>query len=67
MADTLRQEANEIIHERGLDAILQPYGRVWYGGSYALDLMAWPDLDISMLLNSDSYSFDDFFAIGRKP
>ncbi len=44
------QEADQLIYDRGIDAILRSYGRVSYTGSYAINLMAWPDIDIDMVL-----------------
>ena len=67
IADKLRAEADDILHgDRGVDKILRSYGKVHYTGSYALDLMAWPDIDITMLLDGDPYSFDNFFAMGKQ-
>lgn len=66
IADALRKEADEILFERGVDAILRRYGKVHYTGSYALDLMAWPDIDITMLLEGDPYNFDTFFEMGKQ-
>ena len=66
IADKLRAEADDILHgERGVDRILRSYGKVHYTGSYALDLMAWPDIDITMMLDGDPYSFDTFFKMGK--
>ena len=67
IADKLRKEADEILHgDRGIDGILRSFGRVHYTGSYALDLMAWPDIDITMVLKGEPYSFDAFFEMGRQ-
>lgn len=67
IADKLRKEADEILHGgRGIDRVLRSFGRVHYTGSYALDLMAWPDIDITMVLDGEPYSFDAFFKMGRQ-
>jgi len=66
IAEELRREAHEILFERGMDAILQPHGRVLYIGSYVLDTMAWPDLDIEIVLEPDPVSTDHFFDIGKE-
>ena len=67
IADKLHAEADEILHGgRRVDGILRGYGKVHYTGSYALDLMAWPDIDITMVLDGDPYSFETFFAMGRE-
>ena len=44
----LRQEADQVIHTIGLRDILAPYGPVAFIGSYFLDVMAYPDIDISI-------------------
>jgi hypothetical protein len=66
IARQLRREADELLHGRGLDGTLKSYGRVFYTGSYALDAMAWPDVDINMQLEPDPASIGAFFEIGRK-
>ena len=65
-AAELLAEADEIIHKRGIDDILQSHGKVCYTGSYALDLMAWPDIDIIMMMDDDPLCLDKFFDIGRQ-
>jgi hypothetical protein len=44
----LRQEADLVMHAIGLHDILAPYGPVAFIGSYFLDTMAYPDIDISI-------------------
>ena len=66
IADLLRKEADEVIYDLGLDAILQDYGEVFYAGSYALDLMAWRDVDISMVMAPEPFDIDAFFDMGRR-
>lgn len=66
LARRLRQEADDILHQRGLEAILRAYGRVSPTGSYALDAMAWPDLDINMVLEPDPHSTRSFFRLGEQ-
>lgn len=61
----LKEEATAIIHEAGLDSILRRYGNLHYTGSYFLDLMVWPDLDIELSLDPDPFSLDAFFDLGR--
>ena len=65
-AHRLRHQADEILHKRGLEAILQAYGRVFPTGSYALNAMAWPDLDINMVLEPDPQSIQAFFRLGEE-
>ncbi len=66
IADKLHQQAGQIIYHRGLDAVLRTYGRVFYTGSYYLNLMAWPDIDIHMILEPDPLSLHAFFEMGSK-
>jgi len=46
----LRRDAAEMLRATGIDALLQQHGQVAYLGSYALDLMAWPDVDVNVVL-----------------
>lgn len=62
----LREEATALIHQAGLDGILRRYGNPHYTGSYFLDLMAWPDLDIELSLAPDPFSLEAFFDLGRE-
>ena len=66
IADNLRKEADQIIYDKRINRILQSYGDVFYTGSYFLNTMAWPDIDITMTLKSDPYSIEIFFEIGRE-
>ena len=66
VADRLHQEANQIVYDRGIDRILQLYGEVFYTGSYFLNVMVWPDIDITIVLESDPPSIEDFFEIGAE-
>ena len=64
-ASKLHEEAEQILYERGLDKILGSYGRAWYTGSYALDTMAWPDIDM-IVLKDNPKSLEEFFELGRE-
>ncbi|MBM4461255.1 MAG: hypothetical protein FJ011_26445 [Chloroflexi bacterium] len=44
----LRQEADRVMGAIGLPTILAPHGPVAFIGSYFLDTMAYPDIDISI-------------------
>ena len=66
LADGLRAEAGQIIYGGGIDDLLQAYGEVFYTGSYFLDVMVWPDIDITMALDPDPYSIEAFFELGAK-
>lgn len=45
-ANKLRQEADVVLNTIGLMDILRPYGVVYPSGSYFLDLMVYPDIDM---------------------
>lgn len=60
----IRREADHLLDERGLRALLLEYGTVHVFGSYALQLMAWRDLDIN--LETRDLSLSEFFALGRR-
>lgn len=56
----LKQEADFILQAVNLYAILQPYGRTTPTGSYYLDLMIYPDIDLYL----SPLSVEALFAIG---
>lgn len=64
VAASLQAEATELVYERGLHDALSSCGEVVYTGSFALDLMAWPDIDISLFLEPDFRAVDRFFEAG---
>jgi hypothetical protein len=66
IADVLHKGADQIVYGRGIDEILQPYGEVFYTGSYFLNVMVWPDIDITMAMESHPPSIRDFFQIGTE-
>ena len=45
-ADRLKREADVVLQLVRMDEILQPYGQVYPTGSYYLDVMAYPDIDL---------------------
>lgn len=61
----LRSEADDLIYKNGLDEVFSKFGDVFYTGSYYLDVMAWPDIDIEIVLNSESIDLDLFFEMGK--
>jgi len=61
---SLRAEAKSILEDHGLLNLLQTYGRVEVHGSYALDLMAWRDLDIYLCARTDRVA--PFFELGAR-
>ena len=60
----LHQEASEILDKEGLLPMLRSFGTTRVIGSYALDTMTWPDIDISMKLPNDQ-NVDLFFEIAK--
>lgn len=47
-ATKLREEADLVMRAIGLEEILHPYGEITPTGSYFLDLMVYPDVDLYM-------------------
>ena len=60
----LRREANALLTDGGLVALLAEYGTVHLSGSYALQLMTWRDLDIYM--EAPDITVDEYFELGRR-
>ena len=61
----LRQEASELLNKEGLLSMLNAFGTTQVIGSYTLDTMTWPDIDISMNL-SDEQNVERFFELGKR-
>jgi hypothetical protein len=59
-AARLKQEADFILQAVNLVEIVQPYGRITPTGSYYLDVMAYPDIDLYL----SKVSVAELFAIG---
>ena len=64
-ANELKSEADDIIYKQGLKEIIKPYGKVYFTGSYFLDLMSWPDLDVELSMEPDPFSLETFFILGK--
>ncbi len=61
-ADKLRHEADEVLEIMGLFEILRPYGKVFPSGSYFLDVMVYPDIDMYIT----TVSLDQLFELAAK-
>lgn len=61
----LRQEASELLDKEGLLSMLNAFGSTQIIGSYTLDTMTWPDIDISMNL-PDEQNVERFFELGKR-
>jgi hypothetical protein len=61
-ASKLRQEADFILQRVGVYDILCPYGRIVPTGSYFLDVMVYPDIDLMM----SKVSVEQLFQIGGR-
>jgi hypothetical protein len=55
----LRQEADEVLQAVDLLSLLAPYGPITYTGSYYLDVMVYPDIDILV----PRISIEQLFAV----
>ena len=62
----LKKQARSLIDSWGLGEILDQYGRVFYTGSYYLNTMVYPDLDVQILMESEPFSITSFFEIGMR-
>ena len=61
-SDKLRHEADFILDLIRLDDILRPYGKVFPTGSYFLNVMVYPDIDLYI----PKVSIDQLFMIGAR-
>ncbi len=66
VAENLKAEANVLISDYGLGRVLSSFGDVWYRGSYEMNTMVWPDLDIHMVMVPDPWSVGRFFELGTQ-
>ena len=62
VSKTLMAEADELLYQRGLLAVLQRYGKAYITGSYFLNTMTWRDLDL--YVDGTGMSDEDFFLLG---
>ena len=61
-AGKLRQEADIVLGKIRAFEVLQPYGKVYLTGSYFLDVMAYPDIDLYLT----KISLEQVFTIGAQ-
>ena len=61
----LYQEASELLDKEGLLPMLKSFGTTQVIGSYTLNMMTWPDIDISMNLPSQQ-NVELFFEIAKR-
>ena len=52
----IKSQADKILKESGIVEILQSYGEVKIGGSYALNVMLRPDLDLFVITNKHDWN-----------
>lgn len=64
-ATMLHAEADALLFQRGLLHVLQSFGPAHIGGSYALDLLTWRDLDLRVRLTHD-HDTATFFQLGAR-
>lgn len=63
-AHDLRTEASRLLYDEGLFSLISSVGPACIIGSFALDLMTWPDLDVSVQLRHEK-DISTFFDLGR--
>ena len=64
-ARVLHQEASELLNKEGLLPMLNAFGTTRVIGSYTLDTMTWPDIDISMNLPNEK-NVELFLELGKR-
>jgi len=62
-AELIRGNTNQVIKHLQIAEILEKYGKLYYTGSYALDLMTWNDLDMQLVPNPGMDSKQAFSEI----
>jgi hypothetical protein len=63
MTTDIKNKADALIKNKGLDDFLRNFGEVFYTGSYALDLMTWRDIDLQVKLYNEQSKFEAISAI----
>lgn len=62
--NTIKAEADEILHTKGLLKILEKYGQSHVTGSYELNCMTWRDLDLYLI--NDNFDPKKFINLGAE-
>ena len=60
----LRTEPDALLESRGLRTLLEQYAPIHVVGSYALELMVWPDLDV--LMDAPGITVNEFVEPGGR-
>jgi hypothetical protein len=66
-ASLLHQEADEILQIIRFHEIMAPFGPLTFTGSYFLDLMAFPDIDVEAPTMTEGQIFDVLARLFEKP
>lgn len=61
-AEEIRKNAEAVLQEKGIEKRLKKVGRLYYTGSYTLDLMTWNDIDMQIVLNDNQNPIDTLGA-----
>lgn len=51
IAESIRQQADNVLQSKNIRSIIEKYGNLYFTGSYELDLMTWNDIDMQLVLN----------------
>lgn len=62
----LHNKATELLKEKKLHKLMSKYGEVIYTGSFDLDLMVWPDIDIQLVIDNNKSKLDQMLELGRE-
>lgn len=61
----LLNQANKFLQTKHFENILSKYGQVVYTGSYAADLMVWPDIDVQLILPDEQDKIDAILNVSK--
>lgn len=63
-SQSVKEEATKLLDESDIVNILEKYGKVYFSGSYDLDLMYKKDIDIGIV--NDSLTVSEFTKLGKE-